>query len=163
MQMKPYPYPLTDWLTDKQKRVKLGALSCQVSSWSVQCVACCLILCKSQRWLYFHIQHSVMALRCSAETKLNVCAGTTTNLLPCYDISFFNFDSLMAILFPQTRSFKSATDAQQTQTRMWANAQCDGRPAKYRWCPLFNAANFGRRPLPECRAVTLPRRETRWN
>ena len=26
---------------------------------------------------------------------------------------------------------------------MWANAQRDGRPAKYRWRPLFNAANFG--------------------
>ena len=23
---------------------------------------------------------------------------------------------------------------------MWANAQCDGRPAEYRWRPLFNAA-----------------------
>ena len=23
---------------------------------------------------------------------------------------------------------------------MWANAQRDGRPAYYRWCPLFNAA-----------------------
>ena len=28
---------------------------------------------------------------------------------------------------------------------------------------LFNAAKFGWRPLLECRAVTLPRRETRWN
>ena len=46
---------------------------------------------------------------------------------------------------------------------MWANAQRDGRPAKHRWCPLFNAAKFGWRPLLECRAVTLPRRETRWN
>ena len=27
--------------------------------------------------------------------------------------------------------------------RMWANAQRDGRPAKYRWRPLFNAAKFG--------------------
>jgi len=26
------------------------------------------------------------------------------------------------------------------KTRMWANAQRDGRPAEYRWCPLFNAA-----------------------
>jgi len=26
---------------------------------------------------------------------------------------------------------------------MWANAERDGRPAKYRWCPLFNAAKFG--------------------
>jgi len=30
-----------------------------------------------------------------------------------------------------------------TKTRMWANAQRDGRPAKYRWRPLFNAAMFG--------------------
>ena len=46
---------------------------------------------------------------------------------------------------------------------MWANAQRDGRPAEYRWRPLFNAAKFGWRPLLECRTVTLPRRETRWN
>ena len=46
---------------------------------------------------------------------------------------------------------------------MWANAQRDGRPAEYSWRPLFNAAKFGWRPLLECHAVTLPRRETRWN
>jgi len=46
---------------------------------------------------------------------------------------------------------------------MWANAQRDGRPAEYRWRPLFNAAKFGWRPLLECHTVTLPRRETRWN
>jgi len=28
------------------------------------------------------------------------------------------------------------------QTRMWANAQRDGRPAERRWRPLFNAAKF---------------------
>ena len=38
-----------------------------------------------------------------------------------------------------------------------------GRPAEYMWRPLFNAAKFGWRPLLECRAVTLPRRKTRWN
>jgi len=26
---------------------------------------------------------------------------------------------------------------------MWANAQRDGRPAKHKWRPLFNAAKFG--------------------
>jgi len=26
---------------------------------------------------------------------------------------------------------------------MWANTQRDGRPAEYRWRPLFNAAEFG--------------------
>ena len=46
---------------------------------------------------------------------------------------------------------------------MRANAQRDGRPAKYRWRRLFKAAKFGSRPLLECRAVTLPRRESRWN
>jgi len=49
------------------------------------------------------------------------------------------------------------------QLEMWANAQRDGRPAKHRWRPLFNAAKFGWRPLLECCAVTLPRRESRWN
>jgi len=33
------------------------------------------------------------------------------------------------------------------RTRMWANAQPDGRPAEHRWRPLFNAAKFGWRPL----------------
>ena len=28
-------------------------------------------------------------------------------------------------------------------TRMWANAQPDGRPAEHRWRPLFNVAKFG--------------------
>ena len=46
---------------------------------------------------------------------------------------------------------------------MWANTQRDGRPAEYRWHPLFNPAKFGWRPLIECHAVTLPRRETRWS
>jgi len=46
---------------------------------------------------------------------------------------------------------------------MWANAQRDGRPAEHRWRPLFNATKFGWRSLLDCRAVILPRRETRWN
>jgi len=48
-------------------------------------------------------------------------------------------------------------------TRMRANAQRDGRPAEYRWRALFNAAKFGWRPLLQCRAVTLQRRESRRN
>jgi len=50
-----------------------------------------------------------------------------------------------------------------TKLEIWANAQRDGRPAEYRWRHLFNAAKFLWRPLLECRAVTLPRRETRWH
>ena len=29
------------------------------------------------------------------------------------------------------------------KTRMWANALRDGRPAEYRWSPLFNTTKFG--------------------
>jgi len=47
------------------------------------------------------------------------------------------------------------------QYRVWANAQRDGRPAECKLRPLFNAAKLGGRPILECRAVTLPRRETR--
>jgi len=46
---------------------------------------------------------------------------------------------------------------------MWASAERDCSRAEYRWRPLFNAAKFGWRPLLQCRAVTPPRRETRWN
>jgi len=46
---------------------------------------------------------------------------------------------------------------------MWANVPRDGRPAEYRWRPLFNAAKFGWRPILECRAVMLPRRDRRLN
>jgi len=47
--------------------------------------------------------------------------------------------------------------------KLWVNAQRDGRPVEYRWRPLFNVAKFAWRWLLECRAVKLPRRETRWN
>ena len=40
-----------------------------------------------------------------------------------------------------------STSMIQKPTRMWANAQRDGRSAEHRWRPLFNAAKFGRRPL----------------
>jgi len=35
----------------------------------------------------------------------------------------------------------------QIELEMWANAQRDGRPAEYRWRPLFNATKFGLLPL----------------
>ena len=61
------------------------------------------------------------------------------------------------------RMSATQTSLQQLHTRMWANAQRDGCPAEHKWHPLFNAAKFGWHPLFDCRAVTLPRRERRWN
>ena len=42
----------------------------------------------------------------------------------------------------EIRRGKKRRRKKQDETRMWANAQPDGRPAEHRWCPLFNAANF---------------------
>ena len=32
------------------------------------------------------------------------------------------------------------SNAEYAKTRLWADGQRDGRPAEYRWRPLFNAA-----------------------
>ena len=71
--------------------------------------------------------------------------------------------SLLLTYGNQHRLWLTPVTSKITVSRMWANAQRDGRPAEYRLRPLFNAAKFGWHPLTECRAVTLPRRETRWN
>jgi len=74
-------------------------------------------------------------------------ANTTEPPVCCGDAAFLsNYFNLLSI-----------------KLEMWANAQCDGLPAEYRRRLLFNAAMFGWRPVLECRAVTRPRRETRWN
>ena len=43
----------------------------------------------------------------------------------------------------EIRRGKKEKKKKQDKTRMWANAQPDGRPAEHRWRPLFNAAKFG--------------------
>jgi len=42
-----------------------------------------------------------------------------------------------------TNQNKGTITQNKTQLEMWANAQRDGRPAEYKWRPLFNAAKFG--------------------
>ena len=76
-----------------------------------------------------------------------------------------HLQQICLIMMQQNAAYKQnlRNGRQPPVLEMWANAQRDGRPAEYRWCPLFNAAKFGWRPLLECRAVTLPGRETRWN
>ena len=41
---------------------------------------------------------------------------------------------------------KDTVPQNKCKLEMWANAQRDGCPAKYRWHPLFNAAKFGLTP-----------------
>ena len=54
---------------------------------------------------------------------------------------------VLLLLYVKLTSMPAAAGAFYIITRMWANAQPDGRPAEHRWRPLFNAAKFGRRPL----------------
>jgi len=56
--------------------------------------------------------------------------------------------NLRIIASMMTRSFKAKSEALHhlgsLNTRTWANAQRDGRPAGRKWRrPLFNAAKFG--------------------
>jgi len=48
--------------------------------------------------------------------------------------------------------FKPSARVEENKTRMWANAQRDGRPAEYRWRPLFNARKVWLTPA----ATTVP-------
>jgi len=43
----------------------------------------------------------------------------------------------------EIRRGKKEEEEKKNKLEMWANAQRDGRPAEYRWRPLFNAAKFG--------------------
>ena len=62
----------------------------------------------------------------------------------CCQKALQHFPALCVGLPARTEAWKLK---QNIITRMWANAQGDGRPAKHRWRPLFNAVKFGRRPL----------------
>jgi len=97
-------------------------------------------------------------LECMSEICCTVLAGNTRHKkLPsahhCTTLSGYIFTTKACIGNP----------IKNLLTRMLANAQRDGRPAEYRWRPLFNAAKFRWLPVLECHAVTLPRRETHWN
>jgi len=71
---------------------------------------------------------------------------------------FLNFLFSITVLAPVWRNKLSILQTMAhniCQLEMWANAQRDGRPAEYRWRPLFNAAKSGWRPLLECHANPL--------
>jgi len=59
-------------------------------------------------------------------------------------IPFFNRDMWQTNItdLNPVHYFSEIQVAIQQQLEMWANAQCDGRPAEYRWRPLFSAAKF---------------------
>jgi len=63
------------------------------------------------------------------------------NSYPYHVLSTWNDLSPSETDFSSLTRFKLSLTPKQLE--MWANAQPDGRPAEYRWRPLFNAAKFG--------------------
>ena len=107
----------------------------------------------------FHIFQSALSfLYCVCPWYWDSCTVCNRSYHPlnkrCLAITWRPHDTLKLV---------EVLSAQLYKLEMWASAQRDGRPAEYRWRPLFSAAKFGWRPLLECCAVTLSRRETRWN
>ena len=60
----------------------------------------------------------------------------------CYVSLLYPFSHYIKLLLETDKSAVTAA-SYSIETRMWANAQRNGRPAEYRWRPLFNAAKFG--------------------
>jgi len=57
-----------------------------------------------------------------------------------FSVLLFTVSSFISISSPSWPAMIAHNIA---ATRMWANAQRDGRPAEHRWRPLFNVAKFG--------------------
>jgi len=66
-------------------------------------------------------------------------------LKTCRPIDYYSIHSLAVFLLFSTLLYKLRFCQLfiKRKLEMWANAQLDGRPAEYRWRPLFNAAKFG--------------------
>ena len=131
------------------------------------CVVCILSKSNPQinyeyrtRWQTLAIRHKLEKPDTTERQQQKVPLTWRWNCMQCPEQSSTScWPRSVYLLQPPATVHKTIT----VTTRMWANAQGDGCPAKYRWRPLFNAAKFGWRPLLECHAVTLPRRQTHWN
>jgi len=104
--------------------------------------------------------------RCSHRIQHQLHVHSLQYVIPCYSVYCYRWDNntltCSQFLMASQLSLPHGTKNRK-KLEMWANVQRDGRPANYRWRPLFNIAKFGWRSLLECCAVTLPRCETRWN
>jgi len=98
-------------------------------------------------------RYAVIACPCS---KLHCCSDDS--YIPLAERTL-----LRLYIYPVWKLLHLLSCSYEIQIETWANGQRDGRPAEYRWHPMFNAAKSGWRPLLQCREVTLPRRETLWN
>jgi len=140
------------WSCYSLRRMKTGRCPC-CSAWHLICVSLptvwvCLLLIQSLfcRWFHLHVP-------CTGRCRQWAMSHCGCQYTFAHDFAKYSLTVRLSCKFVIKLSL----------TRMWTNAQRDGHPAEYRWRPLFNAAKLGWCPLLDCRAVTLPRRETHWN
>jgi len=113
-------------------------------------------------WAQHQPKHHSLILSLSTDSWVEMPHLYTGCLLPAPSPQNWRQSSVFCPGYRVCMSVRLSAD-NVNPTRMWANAQRDGRPAEHRWRPLFNAAKFGWRSLLDCCAVTLPRCESRWN
>jgi len=77
--------------------------------------------------------------------KCSSIRGTvhSTTLTTLTQNSSLTVIQLLLSLHPAIEIIRALLIKHNKRLEMWANAQRDGRPAKYSWRPLFNAAKFG--------------------
>ena len=151
-----------NWQTDRHRDIHCNRW--HVSQWAARCWTeerQDLVVDGKRgdlHWHWYNVDSRVDEWRLKLRLKVDKLLPATTTFTAQKNTSTTDYQLIQYIMsITCGGSYKIRTN------RMWVNAHCDGRPAKYRWRPLFNAAKFGWCPLPECHAVMLPRRETRWN
>jgi len=73
-----------------------------------------------------------------------MCNVKVTDIVPSKELrERLGIDDIKIDTTAKQAAMVWACAAKRKETRMWANAQPDGRPAEHRWRPLFNAAKFG--------------------
>jgi len=93
----------------------------------------------------------VVTHRLQVERRTGKFDGVKTDVLPLSYAALYS-DGIEYTKAHDTRNLANANRSNtislifrhnSSLTRMWVNAQRDGRPAEYRWRPLFNAAKLG--------------------
>jgi len=83
-----------------------------------------------------HMTNTVEPFMCGGDA---VCYKTTLTTCLLYSMYVSLNQQLILLIYP----LMERCCCSQTETRMWANDQRDGRPAEYRWRPVLNTAKFG--------------------
>jgi len=93
---------------------------------------------------YFFTKSVVIFYQMNVQLSLEILCGTKLKFNPAI---LWTLRFILIYLRQADYATPTALCVYLDATRMWANAQPDGRPAEHWLRPLFNAAKFSWRPL----------------